>query len=41
MTLDRLVSETGWKVADMSVILLELQLKGFVSVDAAQRYTQA
>ena len=40
-TLDQLVSATGWKVADMSVILLELQLKGFVEMDASQRYAQA
>ena len=39
-TLDQLVTATGWNVADTSVILLELQLKGFVQTDAAQRYVQ-
>ena len=40
LTLDQLVTVTGWQVADVSVILLELQLKGFVQMDAAQRYIQ-
>jgi len=39
-TLDQLVTATGWKVAETSVILLELQLKGFVQTDTAQRYVQ-
>jgi predicted Rossmann fold nucleotide-binding protein DprA/Smf involved in DNA uptake len=38
--LDQLVTATGWKVAETSVILLELQLKGFVQTDTAQRYVQ-
>ena len=40
LTLDQLVTATGWQVAAVSVILLELQLKGFVQMDAAQRYVQ-
>ena len=39
-TLDQLVTATGWNVAETSVILLELQLKGFVQTDTAQRYVQ-
>ena len=39
-TLDQVVTATGWNVAETSVILLELQLKGFVQTDVAQRYVQ-
>ena len=40
-TLEQLVTATGWSVAETSVLLLELQMKGFVQTDAAQRYVQS
>ena len=39
-TLEQLVTATGWQVADTSVVLLELQMKGFVQMDGLQRYIQ-
>ena len=38
MTLEQLVAASGLDIAEVSVILLELQMKGFVEMDTAQRY---
>ena len=38
MTLEQLVAVSGLDIAEASVILLELQMKGFVEMDTAQRY---
>lgn len=39
-TLEMLLQATGWTVQQISVYLLELQLKGCVQTDAAQRYVR-
>ena len=40
LTLEQLVSASGFAIGDASVMLLELQMKGFVQMNSAQQYFQ-